>query len=55
MSANSNKKDLVDISLKRNWYGNVIFKLRIYLTKGTKPATYSQDGRRFGIQLRRAY
>ena len=56
---NSRQKstDLVDLSIKKNWLGNI---LSINLTnllneRYEKPATYSQDGRQFRVGLRRVY
>jgi len=58
-SKNSRQKstDLVDLSIKKNWFGNT---LSINLTnllneRYEKPATYSQDGRQLRIGLRKAY
>ena len=58
-STNSRQKstDLVDLSIKKNWFGNVI---SINITnllneRYEKPATYSQDGRQFRLALRKSY
>ena len=58
-SKNSRQKstDLVDLSIKKNWSGNI---LSINLTnllneRYEKPATYSQDGRQLKVGFRRAY
>jgi len=58
-SKNSRQKstDLVDLSIKKNWSGNI---LSINLTnllneRYEKPATYSQDGRQLKFGFSRAY
>ena len=58
-SKNSRQKstDLLDLSIKKNWLGNI---LSINLTnllneRYEKPATYSQDGRQLRLSLRRNY
>ena len=58
-SKNSRQKstDLVDLSIKKNWFGN---NLSINLTnllneRYEKPATYSQDGRKLKVGFSRAY
>jgi vitamin B12 transporter len=58
-SKNTRQKstDLVDLSIKKNWLGNI---LSINLTnllneRYEKPATYSQDGRQFRVGFRRVY
>ena len=58
-SKNSRQKstDLVDLSIKKNWFGNI---LSINLTnllneRYEKPATYSQDGRQLSFGFSRAY
>ena len=54
-SKNSRQKstDLVDLSIKKNWLGNI---LSINLTnllneRYEKPATYSQDGRQLRVRV----
>ena len=49
--------DLIDLSVNKNWFGNII---SINLTnllneRYEKPATYSQDGRQLKFGLRRTY
>ena len=49
--------DLIDLSINKNWFGNII---SINLTnllneRYEKPATYSQDGRKLKIGLTRKY
>ena len=58
-SKNSRQKstDLVDLSIKKNWFGNI---LSINLTnllneRYEKPATYSQDGRQLRINFKKLY
>jgi vitamin B12 transporter len=58
-SKNSRQKstDLVDLSIKKNWLGNI---LSINLTnllneRYEKPATYSQDGRQLKVGFSRTY
>ena len=58
-SKNSRQKstDLVDLSIKKSWFGNI---LSINLTnllneRYEKPATYSQDGRRLKVGFSRTY
>jgi vitamin B12 transporter len=58
-SINSRQKstDLVDLSIKKNWFGNI---LSINLTnllneRYEKPATYTQDGRQLKVGFRRTY
>ena len=58
-SKNSRQKstDLVDLSIKKNWFGNI---LSINLTnllneRYEKPATYSQDGRQLKVGFSRVY
>jgi vitamin B12 transporter len=58
-SANSFVKsvDLVDMSIRKNWYGNM-FSLNftnLHNERYEKPATYSQDGRAVSFGFRRAY
>ena len=49
--------DLVDISLRKNWYGNVIsLNLTNLLNERyEKPGTYSQDGRAVSLGFRKTY
>ena len=49
--------DLVDISLRKNWYGNVIsLNLTNLLNERyEKPGTYSQDGRAISFGFKRTY
>jgi len=58
-SVNSRQKDtdLVDLSITKDWYGNIIsLNLSNLLNERyEKPATYSQNGRQFRIGLRRLY
>jgi vitamin B12 transporter len=56
---NSRQKstDLIDLSINKNWFGNII---SINITnllnqRYEKPATYSQDGRQFKFGFRRTY
>ncbi len=58
-SKNSRQKstDLVDLSVKKNWFGNI---LSINLTnllneRYEKPATYTQDGRQLKVGFSRTY
>ena len=58
-SKNSRQKstDLVDLSIKKNWFGNILL---INLTnllneRYEKPATYSQDGRKLKVGFSRTY
>ena len=58
-SANSRQKstDLLDLSIKKNWFGNIIsFNITNLLNERfEKPATYSQDGRQFRVGLKKLY
>ena len=58
-SVNSRQKDtdLVDLSITKDWYGNIIsLNLSNLLNERyEKPATYSQNGRQFRIGLSRLY
>ena len=49
--------DLVDMSIRKNFYGNVfsISITNLLNERYEKPATYSQDGRKFLFGFRRAY
>ena len=49
--------DLVDMSLKKNWNGNIISLnfTNLLNERYEKPATYSQDGRMISFGFRRAY
>ena len=49
--------DLVDMSIRKSWYGNQ-FSLNftnLLNERYEKPATYSQDGRMVNFGLRRSY
>ena len=58
-SRNSRQKetDLVDLSVTKDWYGNIIsLNLSNLLNERyEKPATYSQNGRQLKIGIRRLY
>ena len=58
-SKNSRQKstDLVDLSIKKNWFGNIVsFNITNLLNERfEKPATYSQDGRQFRIGIRQTF
>jgi vitamin B12 transporter len=58
-SKNSRQKstDLVDLSIKKNWFGNIfsINLTNLLNERYEKPATYSQDGRAVRFGFRRAY
>ncbi len=58
-SRNSRQKetDLVDLSITKDWYGNIIsLNLSNLLNERyEKPATYSQNGRQLKIGIRRLY
>ena len=58
-SKNSRQKstDLVDLSIKKNFYGNIMsFDFTNLLNERyEKPATYNQDGRQFKMSLSRNY
>ena len=49
--------DLVDMSIKKNWYGNIISLnfTNLLNEKYEKPGTYSQDGRSVSFGFRKAY
>ena len=49
--------DLVEMSIKKNWYGNVISLnfTNLLNERYEKPATYSQNGRAISFGFRRAY
>ena len=49
--------DLVDMSIRKNWGGNIIsLNLTNLLNERyEKPATYSQDGRQLSFSLRKSY
>ncbi len=49
--------DLVDMSIRKNWYGNIIsFNFTNLLNERyEKPGTYSQDGRALSFGFRRGY
>ena len=58
-SKNSSQKstDLIDLTIKKNFYGNVIsFDITNLLNERyEKPATYNQDGRQFKLRLSKTY
>ena len=58
-NANSRQKsiDLLDLSIKKNWFGNIISLniTNLLNERFEKPATYSQDGRQFRIGLKKLY
>jgi len=58
-SANTMQKstDLVDLIIKKNWYGSLISLniSNLLNERYEKPATYSQDGRQFRVNLRKNY
>ncbi len=49
--------DLVDMSIKKDWYGNIISLnfTNLLNERYEKPATYSQDGRAVSFGFRKAY
>ena len=49
--------DLVEMSIRKNWYGNIISLnfTNLLNERYEKPATYSQDGRMLSLGFRRAY
>ena len=49
--------DLVDLSIRKNWYGNIMsLNLTNLLNERyEKPGTYSQDGRALSFGFRKAY
>ncbi len=49
--------DLVDMSIRKNWFGNIISLnfTNLLNERYEKPATYSQDGRMVNFGFRRAY
>ena len=49
--------DLVDMSIKKNWYGNIISLnfTNLLNERYEKPGTYSQDGRSVSFGFRKAY
>ena len=58
-SANTMQKstDLVDLIMKKNWYGSIISLniSNLLNERYEKPATYSQDGRQFRLSLSKNY
>ena len=56
---NSRQKstDLLDLSIKKNWFGNIISLniTNLLNERYEKPATYSQDGRQFRVGFRKSY
>ncbi len=49
--------DLVEMSIRKNWYGNIIFLnfTNLLNERYEKPGTYSQDGRAVSLGLRKVY
>ena len=49
--------DIIDISLTKNWFGNIIsLNLTNLLNERyEKPATYTQDGRQLRFGFRKSY
>ena len=49
--------DLVDLTIRKNWFGNILSLniTNLLNERYEKPATYSQDGRMVNFGLRRAY
>ena len=49
--------DLVDMSIRKNWFGNIISLnfTNILNERYEKPATYSQDGRALSFGFIRSY
>ena len=47
--------DLVDMSIRKNWFGNIISLnfTNLLNERYEKPATYSQDGRQLSLNLRK--
>ena len=58
-SKNSRQKstDLVDLSIKKNWFGNIlsINVNNLFNERYEKPSTYSQDGRTVSFGFRKEY
>ena len=58
-SKNSFQKstDLIDLSIKKNWFGNIfsINLTNLLNERYEKPATYSQDGRKLKLSLNRSF
>ena len=58
-SKNSFQKstDIMDISLSKNWFGNIISLnvTNLLNERYEKPATYLQDGRQLRIGFRKSY
>ena len=58
-SKNSRQKstDLVDLSIKKNWFGNIlsINVTNLLNERYEKPATYSQDGRQLKVGFSKTY
>ena len=46
--------DLVDLIMKKNWYGSIISLniSNLLNERYEKPATYSQDGRQFRLSFK---
>ena len=49
--------DLVDLSIRKNWFGNIISLniSNLLNERYEKPATYSQDGRQLRIGFTKKY
>ena len=49
--------DLVDMSIRKNWFGNIISLnfTNLLNERYEKPATYSQDGRQLSLNLRKNF
>ena len=49
--------DLIDMSIRKNWYGNLLSLnfTNLLNERYEKPATYSQDGRAVSFGLRKKY
>ena len=49
--------DLVDMSIRKNWYSNIITLnfSNLLNERYEKPATYSQDGRQFSFSFTKSY
>ena len=58
-SKNSRQKstDLVDLSIKKSWFGNIlsINVTNLLNERYEKPATYSQDGRQLKVGFSKTY
>ena len=56
-TAKQKSTDLVDLSIRKNWFGNIISLniSNLLNERYEKPATYSQDGRQLKFGLIRTY